>query len=239
MPQASGRRCDGAAASGGVLGIDHERREPRAAEQMRQLVPGIPVVDVDRDGACNHAAQQRLDVGGRVEHVQPDGLVRREASGDQVLRDLVAAGRQLRVAEPVTVADQRAPVWQRLGDRRAQVGEVDVHVHAGSGHRLDLQVLLESCHAHLAAEAGLLVAAERHVRGVPDTAVDADRAGPDPRRDGAGAARASVPKTAPDRPYGESLAIATRRRRRRAPAPPGPVRRFPRGPPARCCPARR
>ena len=48
---------------------------------------------------------------------------------------------------------------------------------------LGLEVLLETCDAHLAADAGLLVAAERHVGGEPDTTVDAERAGTDPRGD--------------------------------------------------------
>src|SRR5699024_6412786 len=48
------------------------------------------------------------------------------------------------------------------------------------GHGLDLEVLLEALAAHLAADAGLLVAAERDVGAVPLAAVDAERAGADP-----------------------------------------------------------
>src|SRR5699024_1562662 len=48
------------------------------------------------------------------------------------------------------------------------------------GHGLDLEVLLEALAAHLAADAGLLVAAARDVGAVPLAAVDAERAGADP-----------------------------------------------------------
>src|SRR5690606_8648010 len=50
--------------------------------------------------------------------------------------------------------------------------------------RLGLQVLLEPGHAHLAADAGLLVAPERDVRPVPDATVHADGPGAQPPRDG-------------------------------------------------------
>src|SRR5699024_6855004 len=48
------------------------------------------------------------------------------------------------------------------------------------GRRLDLEVLLESLPAPLAADAGLLVAAERAFGAVPLAAVDAERPGADP-----------------------------------------------------------
>src|SRR4051812_15396753 len=47
------------------------------------------------------------------------------------------------------------------------------------GHHFRLQVLLEAGDAHLAADAGLLVAAERRVRAEPHAAVDRERAGAD------------------------------------------------------------
>src|SRR5947209_10019981 len=48
------------------------------------------------------------------------------------------------------------------------------------GDELGFQVFLETGQTHLAADSGLLVAAERRVDRVPDAAVDPDRAGPDP-----------------------------------------------------------
>src|SRR3954452_10619852 len=50
--------------------------------------------------------------------------------------------------------------------------------------QLGLEVLLEALDAHLPADAGLLVPAERSVRAEPDTAVDGEGAGADPVRHG-------------------------------------------------------
>src|SRR6187399_3239234 len=50
----------------------------------------------------------------------------------------------------------------------------------GLGDDLGLQVLLESGDTQLPADPGLLVAAEGRVGGIPDRAVDAERAGADP-----------------------------------------------------------
>ena len=82
--------------------------------------------------------------------------------------------------------------------------------HAGSAIGLGLEVLLEAGHAHLPADAGLLVAAERRVGAEPDAAVDARWC-----RCGSGAATAwarsrSPESTEPERPYGESLAMPDR-----------------------------
>src|SRR5690606_22151857 len=71
----------------------------------------------------------------------------------------------------------RAPPWRSCGDLR---------------DRLGLQVLLEARHAHLAADAGLLVAAERDGRAVPAAAVRADRPGARARGHRAGAVGAAV-----------------------------------------------
>src|SRR5918998_1039266 len=51
------------------------------------------------------------------------------------------------------------------------------------GDELGFEILLEAGDAHLAADAGLLVAAERCVRRVPDAAVDPERAGADTGHD--------------------------------------------------------
>src|SRR5579875_823390 len=53
--------------------------------------------------------------------------------------------------------------------------------HRG-GDDLRLEVFLEPGQAHLPAVTGLLVSTERRVGGVPDAAVDIDRADPQPRR---------------------------------------------------------
>ena len=64
--------------------------------------------------------------------------------------------------------------------------------------RLALQELLEPGGAHLPADAGLLVAAERAVGAEVHAAVDREGAGPDAARHRQ--ARSSLPNTAPDRP---------------------------------------
>src|SRR5690606_4326516 len=55
----------------------------------------------------------------------------------------------------------------------------DVRWSERGGDQLGLQVLLETGGAHLAPDAGLLVAAEGHVGAVPDAAVHAECAGAD------------------------------------------------------------
>src|SRR3979490_830742 len=66
--------------------------------------------------------------------------------------------------------------------------------------RLDLEELVHAEAAHLAADTGLLVAAERGER-VVDAAVDVDLAGPDPPPEGPGAG--------PGRPTTPSRAVRT------------------------------
>src|SRR6476620_2128445 len=53
----------------------------------------------------------------------------------------------------------------------------------GDGDGLDLGVLLEAGHTHLAADPGLLEPAERDVGAVPETAVHTDGAGAQPGGD--------------------------------------------------------
>src|ERR1700710_868176 len=55
------------------------------------------------------------------------------------------------------------------------------------GNRLCLEILLEAREPHLPADSGLLVAAERHVRRIPDAAVDVHGADAHPRGDARGA----------------------------------------------------
>src|SRR5690606_6749717 len=57
-----------------------------------------------------------------------------------------------------------------------------VYAHSRDRH-LDLRVLIEPGQAHLQADTGLLVPAERGIGRIPDAAVDVDRADPQPRRD--------------------------------------------------------
>ena len=116
----------------GVFRVHDQRGQVRAAEQVRELLAGVPVIDVHRQRAGNHAAEQRLDVGDRVGQVEPDGLLRPDARRHQVLRHLLAARRQLAVAEPPAVADQRAALGHRGRDRSAEIGEIDIHDHDGS-----------------------------------------------------------------------------------------------------------
>lgn len=78
---AGGRRCGG---QRGVLCIDDRCGEATIAEHVLELMAGAAVVDVDRDGARQHAAQQLLAVGRRVEQVQADCLARLQACADQI-----------------------------------------------------------------------------------------------------------------------------------------------------------
>src|SRR5690625_1010341 len=71
----------------------------------------------------------------------------------------------------------------------------------GVGDGLGLQVLLEAGHAHLAADAGLLVTAEGHVDGVPQAAVDAEGAGADRTDDALDACGVTAPHR-PGQPVG-------------------------------------
>ena len=105
------------------------------------------------------------------------------------------------------------------------------------GNGFGFQVLLETGHAHLAADAGLLVAAERHVGRVPDAAVDVDRAGADPRRPRPPPARGRRRTPCPTGRMASRWRCAPRRRRRRGRSPSAPGRRSPRGRPGRRCQA--
>ena len=115
-----------------VLGIHDERGEIHAGEQVREFRARVAVVDVHRDRAGHHAAEQRLDVGHGVRQVEPDGLVRPDARGGEMLGDLLAAGGQLPVGQPPAIAGQGAAVGDRVGDRCAQIGQVKIHAAAPS-----------------------------------------------------------------------------------------------------------
>src|SRR5690242_18727011 len=81
-------------------------------------------------------------------------------------------------AAPVTIATRsvkRAMSCLLLSMIR---DEVACCLFLRGGDQLGLEVLLESGHTEFAADAGLLVAAERGVGAVPDAAVDAEGSGP-------------------------------------------------------------
>ena len=73
-------------------------------------------------------------------------------------------------------------------------------MHVSCGNGFGFEVLLETGQPHLPAVAGLLVSAERHVRGVPDAAVDVDGADAQPRGDARGALLRRRENTVPDSP---------------------------------------
>src|ERR1700684_3460788 len=88
----------------------------------------------------------------------------------------------------------KVPLWRAVRaetSHRCEVLSTD-----RCGNNFGLEVLLEARQAHLPADAGLLVTAERRVGGVPDATVDVD--GPTRSRAATLAARSgSPPNTVP------------------------------------------
>src|SRR5699024_7254178 len=88
-------------------------------------------------------------------------------------------------AAPVTIAvlPSKRPMAVCLLKSGCGAGVCEGAGSGRGGDGLDLEIFLEARAAHLAADAGLLVAAEGHVGAVPLAAVDAERAGADPGHD--------------------------------------------------------
>ncbi len=170
------------------------------ADEPRDRLPGR--TERSRTGG-RHTEQKR----GNCEHGGPTAACRHTSGAGKVdaARDRVKYGASRRVAEfersPETTRGLRILDRDRAVKRSAGL-LIQVHPDA-----LHLRVVLERVHAHLAAEAALLVAAERR-RGVVDVVgVDPDRAGLELARDVVRLLDVRV-QTAAARPYCESLARA-------------------------------
>src|SRR5579885_1858402 len=113
-----------------------------------------------------------------------------------------------------------------------EIPRLDGRIRQVGHHMLDLRVVLQRIERHVFAEAALLVATVRHLRGDGDMFVDPDRAGLYLRRDAIGAKYVARPDRGRQSIIAVVGAVHPPPRRRRA-IPPAPAQRFPAAPPHR------
>jgi hypothetical protein len=80
-------------------------------DELHETLIGLALVQGQVGGSCLENGQNRDHQIGRALHEQRDRLIRRDAQGDQVVREPVCAAVELRVGERGVIADQSDRLW--------------------------------------------------------------------------------------------------------------------------------
>jgi hypothetical protein len=105
----------------------HEGLEVGVAEQVRQLVLDVAVVDVDPHRPQLEDRPQALDPLRGVDAVDPDVVAGADALAGEVVGEAVGPGVHLGVGAPRPVGHQVLALGPRVGGVLEEVGQVELH----------------------------------------------------------------------------------------------------------------